>query len=483
MKKVKKEDIVKLRDYLWEIPRSFRNDMIVPARIIAFESLLDAIIEDRSLNQLVNVASLPGIQKAAMVMPDVHDGYGFPIGGVAATLLPDGVISPGGIGYDINCGVRLLVSKLKFRDVKEQIEALSKEMYAQIPSGMGKGGKIKLSAEAMDQVLSQGAEWAINNGYGIHEDLDFIENRGKLESADSAMVSEMAKKRGTDQLGTIGSGNHFVEVDYVDEIYEHEIAEAFGLKVQQLVVLIHTGSRGLGHQVATDYIRLMMQAMTNYGIKVPDKELACVPFNSHEGQQYFRAMCAAANYAWCNREVISWEARTAWQNIFGKRAGNLKLLYDVAHNIAKIETYNIEGAMSEVVVHRKGATRAFGPNFEELPPGYFNAGQPVIIPGSMGTCSYVLAGASGSRELSFGSCCHGAGRQMSRTAAKKKVNAPVLKQELRERGIFIEAGSFKGIAEEAPIAYKDVNLVVETVQASGIARKVAKLRPVAVMKG
>ena len=483
MKKVKKEDIVKLRDYLWEIPRTFRNDMIVPARIIAFESLLDAIIEDRSLNQLVNVATLPGIQKASMVMPDVHEGYGFPIGGVAATLLPDGVISPGGIGYDINCGVRLLVSKLKFKDVKEQIEALSKEMYAQIPSGMGKGGKIKLSAEAMDQVLSQGAEWAINNGYGIHEDLDFIENRGKLESADPAMVSEMAKKRGTDQLGTIGSGNHFVEVDYVDEIYEHEIAEAFGLKVQQLVVLIHTGSRGLGHQVATDYIRLMMQAMTNYGIKVPDKELACVPFNSHEGQQYFRAMCAAANYAWCNREVISWEARTAWQNIFGKRAGNLKLLYDVAHNIAKIETYNIDGAMSEVVVHRKGATRAFGPTFEELPPRYFNAGQPVIIPGSMGTCSYVLAGASGSRELTFGSCCHGAGRQMSRTAAKKKVNAQVLKQELRERGIFIEAGSFKGIAEEAPIAYKDVNLVVETVQASGIARKVAKLRPVAVMKG
>lgn len=483
MKKVYKEDIVKLKDYLWEIPKSFRNDMIVPARIIAFEPLLDAIMEDRSLNQLVNVATLPGIQKASMVMPDVHEGYGFPIGGVAATLLPHGVISPGGIGYDINCGVRLLVSKLNYAEVKEQIEALSKEMYAQIPSGMGKGGKIKLSADEMDQVLTQGAEWAVNNGYGILEDLDFIENRGKLEHADPVMVSEMAKKRGTDQLGTIGSGNHFVEVDYVDKIYEPEIATAYGLKVGQLVVLIHTGSRGLGHQVATDYIRLMMQAMVNYGIRVPDKELACVPFNSAEGQQYFKAMCAAANYAWCNREVISWEARTAWKNTFGKRAGNLKLLYDVAHNIAKIETYTIGGAESKVIVHRKGATRAFGPAFEELPPQYFNVGQPVIIPGSMGTCSYVLSGAAGSRELTFGSCCHGAGRQMSRTAAKKQVNAPVLKQELREKGIYVEAGSFKGIAEEAPIAYKDVNLVVETIQASGIARKVAKLRPVAVMKG
>lgn len=483
MKKVKREDIVKLKDYLWEIPRSFRDDMIVPARIIAFESLLDAIMEDRSLNQLVNVATLPGIQKASMVMPDVHEGYGFPIGGVAATLLPHGVISPGGIGYDINCGVRLLVSELNYSTVKEQVEALSKEMYAQIPSGMGKGGKIKLSAEEMDQVLTQGAEWAINNGYGIHEDLEFIENRGKFEHADPVMVSDMAKKRGTDQLGTIGSGNHFVEVDYVDEIYEPSMAEAFGLKVQQLVVLIHTGSRGLGHQVATDYIRLMMQVMENYGIRVPDKELACVPFNSSEGQQYFKAMCAAANYAWCNREVISWEARAAWQNIFGKKAGKLKLLYDVAHNIAKIETYTLNGAASKVIVHRKGATRAFGPTFEELPPQYFNVGQPVIIPGSMGTCSYVLAGSSKSRELTFGSCCHGAGRQMSRTAAKKQVNAPVLKQELREKGIFIEAGSFKGIAEEAPIAYKDVNLVVETVQASGIAKKVAKLRPVAVMKG
>lgn len=483
MKKVTKNDIKKLQEYLWEIPKSFRKDMLVPARILAFEPLLDAILEDRSLNQLVNVATLPGIQKASLVMPDVHEGYGFPIGGVAATSYPEGVITPGGIGYDINCGVRLLISSLKYEEAKDDIEALAKEMYAQIPSGMGKGGNILLSEIQMTKVLTKGAEWAIENGYGIHEDLTFIENKGKLESADPSLVSEMAKKRGSDQLGTIGSGNHFVEVDYVEEIYDKTIAEAFGLKAGFMVVLIHTGSRGLGHQVATDYIRVMMQVMTNYGIKIPDRELACVPFNSSEGQNYYKAMCAAANYAWCNREVISWEARTAWKNIFGEKRGKLKLLYDVAHNIAKIETHIISGKKKKVIVHRKGATRAFEPGFEELPKPYLKSGQPVIIPGSMGTCSYVLAGTEKSRELTFGSCCHGAGRQLSRTAAKKQVNAPVLKEQLRQKGIYIEAGSFKGIAEEAPIAYKDVNLVVETVHASGIAKKVAKLKPVAVIKG
>ncbi|ULC60934.1 RtcB family protein [Flaviramulus sp. BrNp1-15] len=462
---------------------SFRDDMRVPARVLAVESLLDDIIEDRSLNQLVNVATLPGIQKSSFVMPDVHEGYGFPIGGVAATKYPDGVISPGGIGYDINCGVRLLISTLNIDDVKDRVEALAKEMYAQIPSGMGKGGNINLSKEDMEQVLSKGAEWAIENGYGIHEDLTYIESNGKLADADPSFVSEMAKKRGTDQLGTIGSGNHFVEVDYVDEIYDKHIAKAYGLKKGQMVVLIHTGSRGLGHQVATDHIRIMMNAMAKYNIKLKDRELACVPFNSQEGQNYFKAMCAAANYAWCNREVISWEARKAWKNIFGEEGGNLKLLYDIAHNIAKIETYLINGIEQKLIVHRKGATRAFGPSFKELPEAYINIGQPVIIPGSMGTCSYVLAGAEKSKFVTFGSCCHGAGRRLSRTAAKKQVNAPALKEKLKERGIHIEAGSFKGIAEEAPIAYKDVNLVVETVHASGVAKKVAKLKPVAVVKG
>jgi tRNA-splicing ligase RtcB len=479
--KINKTDIHRINDYLWEIPKSFNQKMLVPARILASEPLLDAIMEDRSLVQLVNVASLPGIQGASLVMPDVHEGYGFPIGGVAATLYPDGAISPGGIGYDINCGVRLLTSCQNIGDIKDKMEMISKELYAQIPSGMGKGGQINLSSEEMEEVLLKGAEWAVNHGYGEKDDLAFIESNGRLESADSSMVSEMAKRRGTDQLGTIGSGNHFVEVDYVEEIYNDEIAKAFGLYKGQVVVLIHTGSRGLGHQVATDYIRLIMNEMATYGIEVPDRELACVPFNSKEGQNYFKAMCAAANYAWCNREVISWEARTAWINIFGKEVEPLKLMYDVAHNIAKIETHFVEHEELDLIVHRKGATRAFGPGFEELPINYIAMGQPVIIPGSMGTRSYVLAGTPTSNE--FGSCCHGAGRRLSRTAAKKQVNAPVLKAQLREKGIYVEAGSFKGIAEEAPIAYKDVNMVVDTISASEIAKKVVKLRPMAVIKG
>lgn len=483
MKKVKKADIQKLEDYLWEIPETFRKDMLVPARVLASEILIDDIIEDRSLNQLVNVATLPGIQMASLVMPDVHEGYGFPIGGVAATRYPNGVISPGGIGYDINCGVRLLTSEVQIDTIKDKIQALSKEMYAQIPSGMGKGGRIILSADQMTEVLTKGAEWAVDNGYGKKEDLEFIESHGRLPDADPTLVSDMAKKRGTDQLGTIGSGNHFVEVDYIAEIYDEDIAKAFKLNKGQAVVLIHTGSRGLGHQVATDYIRVMMTAMATYNIRLPDRELACVPFNSKEGQHYFKAMCAAANYAWCSREVISWEVRAAWKNCLGKKGGELKLLYDVAHNIAKIENHTIEGEERKVVVHRKGATRAFGPGFKELPDAYKKFGQPVIIPGSMGTCSYVLSGTEKSRALTFGSCCHGAGRRLSRRAAKLKVNAPVLKEQLKEKGIYVEAGSFKGIAEEAPIAYKDVNLVVDAIQNSGIAIKVAKLRPVAVVKG
>lgn len=481
--KINKQDIIKKEDFLWEIPQTFRPQMRVPARVIASETLLDAIMEDRSLVQLVNVASLPGIIGASLVMPDVHEGYGFPIGGVAATLYPNGAISPGGIGYDINCGVRLLTSQQNAEEINFKLEELSKEMYAQIPSGMGKGGQINLNLKEMDEVLTKGAEWAVDNGYADKKDLTYMESNGRLDNADPALVSEMAKKRGSDQLGTIGSGNHFVEVDYVEEIYDPIAAEAYGLSKGQVVVLIHTGSRGLGHQVATDYIRGIMAAMPNYGIKVPDRELACVPFNSEEGENYFKAMCAAANFAWCNREIISWEVRKAWKNVFGADVAPLKLMYDVAHNIAKIETHKVDGEKLKVLVHRKGATRAFGPGFEDLPKEYLSIGQPVIIPGSMGTCSYILAGTNRSEEISFGSCCHGAGRKLSRTAAKKQVNAPVLKEKLREMGIYVQAGSFKGIAEEAPIAYKDVNEVVETIQDSGIAKKVAKLRPMAVVKG
>lgn len=482
--KLRKEHIHQITPYLWEIPKSFApNKMRVPARILASEELLDAIMEDRSLIQLINVASLPGIQMASLVMPDVHEGYGFPIGGVAATLYPSGAISPGGIGYDINCGVRLLITQQELEEVRPFLEDLSKELYRQIPSGMGKGGNIKLSFKELDTVLEQGAEWAVNNGYGVSEDLEFIESKGKLEAADTTLVSEMAKKRGLDQLGTIGSGNHFVEVDYVEEIIDDDIASALDLYKGQIVILIHTGSRGLGHQVATDYIRKFIGSMSEYGYQLPDRELACAPFNSEDGQAYFKAMCAAANYAWCNREVISYEVREAWKNIFGTATPPLRLLYDVAHNIAKVETHKVSDKEVTVIVHRKGATRAFGPGFSELPHKYKTVGQPVIIPGSMGTCSYVLVGTRKSSEVTFGSCCHGAGRRLSRTAAKKQVNAPVLKQKLKEKGIFVEAGSFKGIAEEAPIAYKDVNLVVETISDSGIAKKVAKLRPLVVIKG
>lgn len=480
---IHKNQLTKLEDYLWELPKETRPGMLVPARVYALEPLLDAILDDRSLEQLANVATLPGIVKASMVMPDVHEGYGFPIGGVAATRYPDGVISPGGIGYDINCGVRLLISGLSYNEIKHRLEELSKEMYRQVPSGMGKGGFIRLSAKDMDKVLRKGAAWAVEEGYGSPPDLEYTESHGCLPDADPGKVSEQAKNRGRDQLGTIGSGNHFVEVGRVGQVFDEAAAAAYGLELHQVTILIHTGSRGLGHQVATDYLRIMMAAMPKYGIQPPDRELACVPLSSPEGQDYFRAMCAAANFAWCNREVISWECRKAWANVFGKSGGELRLMYDVAHNIAKIEEHVVDGEKMKVIVHRKGATRAFGPHYGELPEAYRHIGQPVLIPGSMGTASYVLAGTDESMASSFGSTCHGAGRRLSRRGAKKQVDAPSLIRELKEQGIHVQAGSHRGVAEEAPIAYKDVDMVVETVHQAGIAKKVARLKPLAVVKG
>ncbi|MCO6487316.1 MAG: RtcB family protein [Phaeodactylibacter sp.] len=480
---VNKNQLIKLQDYLWELPKETRPDMQVPARVYALEELLDAILDDRSLEQLANVATLPGIVKASMVMPDVHEGYGFPIGGVAATRYPDGAISPGGIGYDINCGVRLLVSDLSYNQVKNRMEELSKEMYRQVPSGMGKGGFIKLSAKQMEQVLRNGAAWAVEAGYGFPRDLEYTESHGCLPDADPAKVSDQAKKRGRDQLGTIGSGNHFVEVGRVGQIFDEEAAAAYGLELHQITILIHTGSRGLGHQVATDYLRIMMGAMPKYGIQPPDRELACVPLSSPEGQDYFHAMCAAANFAWANRQAITSECRKAWSNVFGKSGGELRLLYDVAHNIAKVEEHAVDGEKMKVIVHRKGATRAFGPHYGELPGPYRHIGQPVLIPGSMGTSSYVLAGTEESMASSFGSTCHGAGRRLSRRGAKKQVDAPKLIRELKEQGIHVQAGSHRGVAEEAPIAYKDVDLVVETVHQAGIAKRVARLKPLGVVKG
>ncbi len=477
------EALVKITPTQWEIPKSYRQDMLVPARIFTTEEMLEDIVKDRSLEQLVNVATLQGIQGYAFAMPDAHEGYGFPIGGVAATTWPDGVISPGGIGYDINCGVRLLKTTQSYDDIKGRLADLSETLFRMIPSGVGKGGNITLSPQEMDAVLAYGAQWTLKNGYATHNDLRHIESQGRLENADPSKVSIQAKERGFDQLGTLGSGNHFVEVDIVDEIYDEVAAGALGLWKNQATILIHTGSRGLGHQVATDYIRIMMNAMPNYGIILPDRELACVPFSSPEGTDYFNAMAAAANFAWANRQVITWEVRQAWNKIFAQVGDQINLVYDVAHNIAKIEKHLVGKKKQKLIVHRKGATRSFGPGHEELAEEYRAIGQPVLIPGSMGTASYVLVGTEQAMTTSFGSCCHGAGRMMSRHAAKRSIHGKTLYEELMRQGVHIQAGSMVGLAEEAPHAYKDIDNVVNVVHDAGIARKVARLRPCAVIKG
>lgn len=480
---IDQRQLIQLNEYLWEIPRAQRSDMRVPALVYASAKLIDDLVQDRTLDQLMNVCTLPGILKSAIVMPDGHEGYGFPIGGVAALDVQDGVISPGGIGYDINCGVRLMTSTTSYRDIAHLIGDLTHEMSRMIPKGVGRGGQVHLSMEEMNQVLTYGAEWAVQNNYGFQEDLQHIESGGRLKEADPTAVSEQAKMRGHDQLGTIGAGNHFVEIDRVERIYDSNTAKAFQLFPGQVVLLIHTGSRGLGHQVATDYLRRFLKTMPAYDLHLPDRELACAPFQSPEGQKYFGAMAAAANFAWCNREIISWEVRQSWEQIVQQSGSRLRLLYDVAHNIAKVEDHDVDGAPKNVLVHRKGATRAFGPDNRELSKDFHHTGQPVLIPGSMGTGSYVLAGNEESMNRSFGSSCHGAGRRMSRTAAKKAVDAPCLKKQLLARGISVESGSHADLTEEAPLAYKDVDEVVETVHRAQLARKVARLRPLGVIKG
>ncbi len=450
---------VKINDHLWEIPKS--GAMHVPARIYTTEKLLEGIARDRSLGQLANVATLPGVYKYAYAMPDAHEGYGFPIGGVAATELPDGLISPGGIGYDINCGVRLLKSSLAFGEIKRHLGELAAALNASVPSGVGRGGHLKLNDSELDKVLKLGARWAVAAGYGGQDDLDHIESNGSLKEADPSLVSRHAKDRGRDQVGTLGAGNHFVEIDRVTQIYQQQ----FGLFQDQVVILIHTGSRGLGHQVATDHIRTMIGSLRKYHLSLPDNELAGAPFSSPEGSAYFQAMSAAANFAWANRQLIAFDVAQAWQTALGGSGGQLTTLYDVAHNIAKIEEHDEK----KLLVHRKGATRAF-------------PGQPVIIPGSMGTASYVLMGPEQMNEA-FGSTCHGAGRRMSRHAALKEVDGRELLTSLEEQGIAVQAGSLRGLAEEAPRAYKDVDAVVDVVEKAGLAVKVARLTPVAVIKG
>ena len=473
--------VEQVEDYLWRIPKDYADFMRVPAYFFADISMLDKISSDGSLEQLVNVASLPGIQKYSLAMPDMHRGYGFPIGGVAAMDVREGVISPGGIGYDINCGVRLLKTNLSYSDVSKYLEKLSLEMFNTIPTGLGKKKVLKLSNSNLNSVLRNGAEEIVDMGFGEAEDLHYTESFGKLEGADPSAVSSKAKDRGRTQIGTIGSGNHFVEVDRVANIFDEKTATAYGLRRNQIVVLIHTGSRGLGHQVATDYIREMLLKLSYYKIELPDKQLACVPFSSSDGQKYFSAMCAAANFAWANRQMVTHLVRKVFKKVFGDV--KISVLYDVAHNIAKIESYEINGKKRKVIVHRKGATRAFPAGHKEIIPEYRNFGQPVLIPGSMGTASYVLKGAHRSLELSFGSTCHGAGRELSRRKAKESVNAKELIAELKARGIYAKGATNKGIAEEAPIAYKDIHSVVDVVHRAGIAKKVAEIRPLAVIKG
>ncbi|MCD5396072.1 MAG: RtcB family protein [Candidatus Pacebacteria bacterium] len=477
--KITKKDLIKIDEYLWEIPKSFRSDMRVPARIYASEKLLEKT-EDEALIQLINTTTMPGIVKYAIAMPDIHSGYGPPIGGVGAMKLPEGVISPGFVGYDENCGVRLLKSELKKKEIKPYLERLSQEIQKEVPSGLGRGGKIKLSIEQINRVLEGGVPYLVERGYGQKEDVENCEHQGRMEMADTTCISEKAKQRGRDQLGTLGSGNHFMEIQKVEEILDEEIAKEFGLFKDQVVIMIHTGSRGLGHQNCTDYLRLLMPIYPKYGIKLPDKELCCVPFNSPEGQRFFKAMSSACNFAWANRQMITYYVRKAWRRVIGKE--KLTLLYDVAHNIAKIEEHEVNGKKMKLIVHRKGATRAFPANHPELPERYQKTGQPVIIPGSMGTASYVLVGTEKSKDAWF-TVCHGAGRTMSRKRAVKTISGREVVDKLSQKGILVKCYSFKGIAEEAPQAYKNVDEVVDVVHKVGLALKVAKLVPLAVIKG
>jgi tRNA-splicing ligase RtcB len=446
--------------------------MRVPARIYVDSEMLAGIFGDRSLEQLVNLTTLPGVEKYSLAMPDIHEGYGSPIGGVFAVSAETGVISPGAVGYDINCGVRLLLSPLSFSEATGNLEKLAAAIQSKVPSGLGRGHRQKLKTAELDKILARGAEELVSQGYGRDEDIENCEARGFLKEADPAAVSSVAKSRGGDQLGTLGSGNHFLEIQRVEEIFDEKAARVFGLFKNQLTVMIHTGSRGLGHQIATDYIRLMARVMPRYGISLPDQELASAPIKSEEGRAYFRAMACGANFAWANRQMITYLVREAWREIFNEE--DPRVLYDVAHNIAKFE--------DGLLVHRKGATRAFPAGHPEIPEKYREFGQPVLIPGSMGTASYVLRGVK-EAEAAFYSTCHGAGRRMSRHQAIKSLSGRDIVKDLEQKGIMVKCYSSRGIAEEAPQAYKDIDQVVEVVHQAGLSKKVARLLPLAVIKG
>jgi len=479
---INKQNLTKINDYLWEIPKNFRPDMRVPGRIYADEKLLEDAFRDKSIEQLINLCALPGIQKYGLAMPDIHEGYASPIGGVAAISTVDGIISPGMQGYDINCGMKLLRSGYSEKELRPQLDKLAREIQKEVPSGLGQGRRIKIDILTLDKILEGGAKRLVEQGYGEKEDVENCEAGGRLEWADASIVSNTAKNRGRDQVGTLGSGNHFLEIQKVAEIFDEKAAEVFGLFKDQIVIMIHCGSRGLGHQVATDYIREFMRLMEKYKIKVPDREFACAPLNSSEGKRGLAASACSANYAWANRQMIAHCVRKAWQGVLGKNSQPLTAVYDVAHNIIKLEKYEIAGKKMEVAVHRKGATRAFPPNHPEIPEKYQPVGQPVLIPGSMGTASYVLRGTEEAKE-SFYSTCHGAGRTMSRRAATRALSGQEIIKDLESRGIIVKCYSWSGIAEEAPQAYKNIHEVVEAVHQAGLSKKVAKLVPLAVIKG
>jgi tRNA-splicing ligase RtcB len=473
-------------DCCWRIPRTYKPGMRVDGLIFTDRRLLEQARADQAIEQVANVAFLPGIQKASLAMPDIHWGYGFCIGGVCATD-PDagGVISPGGVGYDINCGVRLVRTELTEGDVEDRLPSLIDALYRNIPAGVGRSGKYHFDRDQLVRLLRDGVPYLRQRGLATDDDVALTEAGGRLEDARPEHVSPRAIERGADQCGTIGSGNHFLEVQVVDEVVDPGRASTLGMRPGQVCVLIHSGSRGLGYQVCDDTLRLLRDAPAQYGIDLPDKQLVCAPIRSPEGQAYLGAMRAAANFAFCNRQLLMWQTREVFQQVFGRpwhRLG-MELVYDVAHNIAKFERHRVDGVQKTVCVHRKGATRAFPPGHEELPPRYRSTGQPVIIPGDMGRASWLLAGAAGSMERTFGTTCHGAGRAMSRTAAVKDARGRNIGRELQKRGIVARARSWRGLAEEQPHAYKDVDLVVDVVHRAGLSTKVARLRPIGVIKG
>lgn len=477
--------LVRLDEYRWEVPMGYRPGMRVPGIIYASDSLMDLIKNDQSIEQLANAAMLPGIVKAAIAMPDVHFGYGLPIGGVVATRMTDGIITPGGVGFDINCGVRLLRTNLSKIDIKDKIRSLVDGLFHSIPTGVGARGELKLSVPEFRRMLVKGAIWAVEKGYGDQDDLDRIEASGCIEGADPDKISQKAFERGRGQLGTLGSGNHFAEIQYVQKVFDESAANALGLWEGQVTVMIHTGSRGFGHQVCTDYLEVMEDSVRKYGFDLPDRQLACAPIGSKEGRDYLAAMRAAANFGFTNRQMIMHWARETFMTVLGIPPKDLgmTLVYDVAHNVVKFEKHVVDGEETTLAVHRKGATRAFPPGHPETPEVYREVGQPVLIPGDMGTNSYVLVGTEKGMEEAFGSSCHGAGRVMSRAAAVKACRGRAIERELEDVGIIARWTGRDALKEEVPEAYKDIDQVVDVVHNAKIARRVAKLKPMGVIKG